>query len=105
METKDFINEILTLNNPLLFAVCMTVIGKLISMSPLENKHITWLLPIIGIPIYCLVEGWSGRHLMEGIVIGYAAIGVNQNFRQFVGPKPNGDPKAVVTPPPAAPTT
>lgn len=102
---QGFINEILTLNNPLLFAICMTFLGKLIAISPLESKHITWILPLAGIPIYCFAEGFTGRHVMEGLIIGCAAIGLNQGFRQMIVPKTNEEPKIEVTPPPAPPTT
>lgn len=100
--TDSFIKQILSMSDPALFALFMTLVGKIISMDsfPIHNKHITWILPVVNAPLYCWMMGFTGRHVVEGLLIGSAAIGLNQFWRQMVV-KPEPDKPEESAKPPA----
>jgi hypothetical protein len=77
---------------PLLVAAC-NLIGLAVKKSPIGDRWIPVLLPIVGAVCYPFITGEADanvRHPMLfnallGAVIGGSSVGVNQMFRQFLG--------------------
>lgn len=106
--TENVLKQILNMSDPALFALFMTLVGKIISLDsfPVHSKHITWILPVVNAPLYCWMMGFTGRHVVEGLLIGSAAIGLNQFWRQMVvKPEPDQPVKPDEPAKPQPPTT
>lgn len=72
----------LPLDNPALFAVCLNALGKLLKMSPLDNKWIPLILTFIGLFAYPLVTSHDPRNYMLGFLFGAGSVGIHQIYKQ-----------------------
>jgi hypothetical protein len=78
---------------PILVALVCNAIGFVIKKTPfIDDRAIPILLMLIGTLIYLGIDGWTWRHLAEGIVTGAGAVGFNQAIRQIL-PQPPETPK------------
>lgn len=89
------LNDILTASSPLLIAVAMTILGKVLKLAAFyPDKYIPLGLCIAGAVGYMGMEGWFYRNGVLGFVIGgMAAVGANQLWRQFVATTPEDKPE------------
>ena len=96
----DQLNELLTASSPLLIAVAMTILGKVLKMTPcFPDKFIPLGLCVAGAIGYMGIESFTYRNGILGFTIGGMSVCSNQIWRQFVGvkadpetPKPEPQP-------------
>lgn len=87
MNTADLLNA----PTPILVALACNAVGFIIAKTPwVANKWIPVLLMLAGCLLYLGCEGFTWRHLTEGIVCGAGAVGFNQAVRQLI---PEGKPQ------------
>jgi hypothetical protein len=69
-------------------------IGKAIKQVP--DEHIPSVCAVAGAVIVGWLTGWDPESILSGLVAGYSATGMNQQFRQWTGY--NNQPPSKPTP-------
>jgi uncharacterized membrane protein YeaQ/YmgE (transglycosylase-associated protein family) len=94
------VNDIASLSPPILLVLFCNIVGWIASTLPFfNNRYIPILLFSVGAVVYPLVGGTidadtkhkTAHHIVVGAIIGGAAVGTNQAFRQLMNKneKPN----------------
>jgi hypothetical protein len=77
--------ELLELSPPILLALALNLVGYALRQSPVPNWLIPFLLMLIGAgtaPFLFTGPGTMAQRILQGLVLGGFAVGLNQAWRQ-----------------------